>query len=106
LYPVGTTIHSPQTGETLPFRLSRNWSSGKLFQAELWVQPGDYIVCSRIRPYPEEQPPVWLQKLLVPTIATIARLFGLHVRYEWFNLGKSSSQTPSVIIVAANGYCP
>lgn len=55
MYPVGTTIHSPQTGETLTFRSTRESSNGELFRAELVVQPGKYIVRSHIHPEQEER---------------------------------------------------
>ncbi|MBC8089886.1 MAG: cupin domain-containing protein [Phycisphaerae bacterium] len=55
VYPVGTTIHSPQTGETLTFRSTRESSNGKLFQAELLLEPGTYVSRSHIHPAQEER---------------------------------------------------
>jgi quercetin dioxygenase-like cupin family protein len=53
--PVGTTIDSPQTGERLIFRSTRDSSHGALFQAELIVQPGSYVVQSHVHPLQEER---------------------------------------------------
>ena len=51
---IGSEIHSPQTGETLIFRSTADSSQGRLFQAELIVQPGSYVVRSHIHPRQEE----------------------------------------------------
>lgn len=55
MIPVGTTIHSPQTGETLIFRSTRESSNGELFQAEVTMQPGAYVTRSHIHPIQEER---------------------------------------------------
>ncbi len=55
MIPVGTTIESPQTGERLTFRSTRESSHGELFQAELLVQPGPYVVKSHVHPKQEER---------------------------------------------------
>jgi quercetin dioxygenase-like cupin family protein len=52
---VGNVIESPQTGERLTFRSTAESSGGRLFQAELFVQPGPYIVRSHIHPSQEER---------------------------------------------------
>lgn len=52
---VGMVIESPTTGERLTFRSTAESSGGKLFQAELLVQPGPYIVRSHIHPRQEER---------------------------------------------------
>jgi quercetin dioxygenase-like cupin family protein len=54
LVKIGTEIHSPQTGETLTFRSTADSSDGRLFQAELSVKPGPYVVRSHIHPSQEE----------------------------------------------------
>lgn len=51
----GTAIDSPQTGERLIFRSTADSSGGTLFQAELIVQPGRYVVRSHIHPRQEER---------------------------------------------------
>ncbi|MEP7346341.1 MAG: cupin domain-containing protein [Gemmatimonadaceae bacterium] len=55
MIPIGTAIDSPQTGERLIFRSTRDSSNGALFQAELIVQPGGYVVQSHIHPQQEER---------------------------------------------------
>lgn len=55
MIPVGTTIESPQTGERLTFTSTRESSGGTLFQAELLVQPGTYVVRSHVHPQQEER---------------------------------------------------
>jgi mannose-6-phosphate isomerase-like protein (cupin superfamily) len=52
---LGTEIHSPQTGERLIFRSTEDSSGGELFQAELVVQPGPYVVRSHFHPHQEER---------------------------------------------------
>jgi mannose-6-phosphate isomerase-like protein (cupin superfamily) len=52
---IGTTIVSPQTGEQLTFLSTKDSSGGRLFRAELVVQPGAYIVRSHIHPLQEER---------------------------------------------------
>ena len=52
---IGTTIVSPQTGEQLTFLSTRDSSGGRLFRAELVVQPGSYVVRSHIHPLQEER---------------------------------------------------
>jgi quercetin dioxygenase-like cupin family protein len=54
LVKIGTEIESPQTGERLMFRSTADSSSGRLFQAELTVKPGPYVVRSHIHPIQEE----------------------------------------------------
>jgi quercetin dioxygenase-like cupin family protein len=54
LVKIGTAIESPQTGETLVFRSTADSSNGRLFQAELSVKPGPYVVRSHIHPRQEE----------------------------------------------------
>ena len=51
---IGTEIESPQTGERLIFRSTADSSNGRLFQAELIVKPGGYVVKSHIHPSQEE----------------------------------------------------
>ncbi|HEV2033205.1 MAG TPA: cupin domain-containing protein [Candidatus Dormibacteraeota bacterium] len=51
---IGTEIESPQTGERLIFRSTADSSHGKLFQAELIMKPGPYIVRAHIHPSQEE----------------------------------------------------
>ena len=51
---IGTEIESPQTGERLIFRSTADSSNGRLFQAELIVKPGSYVVKSHIHPKQEE----------------------------------------------------
>ncbi len=55
MIPIGTSIDSPQTGERLIFRSTHDSSNGELFQAELIVQAGPYIVQSHIHPNQEER---------------------------------------------------
>ena len=55
MIPIGTVIDSPQTGERLIFRSTRDSSDGALFQAELIVQPGSYVVQSHVHPLQEER---------------------------------------------------
>lgn len=55
MIPIGTTIDSPQTGERLIFRSTHDSSNGALFQAELIVQPGRYVVQSHVHPQQEER---------------------------------------------------
>jgi mannose-6-phosphate isomerase-like protein (cupin superfamily) len=52
---LGTEIASPQTGERLIFRSTADSSNGELFQAELIMQPGSYVVTSHIHPTQEER---------------------------------------------------
>ena len=52
---IGTKIESPQTGETLIFRSTEASSNGELFQAELIVQPGDYVISPHVHQNQEEQ---------------------------------------------------
>ena len=52
---LGTEIHSPQTGERLIFRSTEDSSNGELFQAELIMQPGSYVVRSHVHPLQEER---------------------------------------------------
>ena len=52
---LGTVIESPQTGERLTFRSTADSSGGALFQAELVVQPGTYVVRSHVHPLQEER---------------------------------------------------
>jgi mannose-6-phosphate isomerase-like protein (cupin superfamily) len=54
LVRIGTEIESPQTGERLIFRSTADSSNGRLFQAELIVEPGPYVVRSHIHPRQEE----------------------------------------------------
>jgi quercetin dioxygenase-like cupin family protein len=54
LVKIGTEIESPQTGERLIFRSTADSSNGRLFQAELIVKPGGYVVRSHIHPNQEE----------------------------------------------------
>jgi mannose-6-phosphate isomerase-like protein (cupin superfamily) len=51
---IGTEVESPQTGERLIFRSTADSSDGELFQAELFMQPGPYVVKSHIHPSQEE----------------------------------------------------
>ncbi len=55
MIPLGTVIDSPQTGERLTFRSTADSSAGALFQAELLVQPGGYVVRSHVHPQQEER---------------------------------------------------
>jgi quercetin dioxygenase-like cupin family protein len=55
LVKIGAEIESPQTGERLIFRSTADSSNGQLFQAELIVKPGTYIVGSHIHPRQEER---------------------------------------------------
>ena len=55
MIPVGTTITSPQTGETLTFRSTRESSNGELFRAEVVMQPGTYVTRSHVHPSQEER---------------------------------------------------
>jgi mannose-6-phosphate isomerase-like protein (cupin superfamily) len=50
-----TEIHSPQTGERLIFRSTEDSSAGELFQAELIMEPGPYVVRSHLHPSQEER---------------------------------------------------
>jgi mannose-6-phosphate isomerase-like protein (cupin superfamily) len=52
---LGTEIESPQTGERLIFRSTEKSSGGELFQAELIVQPGDYVISPHVHQNQEEQ---------------------------------------------------
>jgi len=54
LVKIGTEIESPQTGERLVFRSTADSSNGRLFQAELTVQPGPYVVRAHVHPSQEE----------------------------------------------------
>jgi len=54
LIKIGTVIESPQTGERLTIRSTAESSNGRLFQAELIVKPGSYVVRSHIHPSQEE----------------------------------------------------
>jgi mannose-6-phosphate isomerase-like protein (cupin superfamily) len=51
---IGTEIESPQTGERLIFRSTADSSAGELFQAELIMRPGSYVVRSHVHPSQEE----------------------------------------------------
>ena len=51
---IGTEIESPQTGERLIFRSTADSSNGRLFQAELTVKPGPYVVRAHFHPSQEE----------------------------------------------------
>jgi mannose-6-phosphate isomerase-like protein (cupin superfamily) len=51
---LGTEIESPETGERLIFRSTADSSDGELFQAELVMRPGPYVVKSHIHPMQEE----------------------------------------------------
>lgn len=55
MIPIGTEIASPQTGERLIFRSTADSSGGSLFQAELIVEPGNYVVRSHVHPVQEER---------------------------------------------------
>ena len=55
VYPIGSTIHSPQTGETLTFLSTHASSKGELFKAELLLEPGKYVSRSHIHPELEER---------------------------------------------------
>ena len=55
MIPIGAVIDSPQTGERLIFRSTADSSNGELFQAELIVQPGSYVVRSHVHPHQEER---------------------------------------------------
>jgi mannose-6-phosphate isomerase-like protein (cupin superfamily) len=55
MIPIGTVIDSPQTGERLIFRSTADSSHGELFQAELIVQAGSYVVRSHVHPRQEER---------------------------------------------------
>src|SRR5919201_5388087 len=55
MVPIGTEIESPQTGERLIFRSTADSSGGELFQAELIMQPGPYVVRTHIHPVQEER---------------------------------------------------
>jgi mannose-6-phosphate isomerase-like protein (cupin superfamily) len=52
---IGTEIESPQTGERLNFRSTEGSSDGELFQAELILQPGSYVVRPHIHARQEER---------------------------------------------------
>jgi len=51
---IGTVLESPQTRERLVIRSTAESSAGKLFQAELSAQPGEYVVRSHLHPTQEE----------------------------------------------------
>lgn len=85
MIPVGTTIHSPQTGETLIFRSTKESSNGELFQAELIVQPGKYVVRSHIHLDQEE------------------RFVVLEGKYGWCIGDKSGIAGPGETLVAPPG---
>jgi mannose-6-phosphate isomerase-like protein (cupin superfamily) len=51
---LGTEIESPPTGERLIFRSTADSSDGELFQAELIMQAGPYVVKSHVHPSQEE----------------------------------------------------
>jgi quercetin dioxygenase-like cupin family protein len=55
MIPLGTVIDSPQTGERMIFRSTADSSGGELFQAELIVQAGSYVVRSHVHPSQEER---------------------------------------------------
>lgn len=55
MIPIGTIIDSPQTGERMIFRSTADSSNGELFQAELIVQAGSYVVRSHVHPRQEER---------------------------------------------------
>ena len=55
MIPIGTAIDSPQTGERLIFRSTRDSSNGEVFRAELIVQPGAYVVGLHVHPHQEER---------------------------------------------------
>src|SRR5438477_7724801 len=55
MIPIGTVIDSPQTGERLIFRSTADSSHGELFQAELIVQAGSYVMRSHVHPHQEER---------------------------------------------------
>lgn len=52
---IGTTIHSPQTGESITFLSTAESSNGELFRAEAVAQPGPYVVAPHIHPRQEER---------------------------------------------------
>ena len=52
---IGTEIASPQTGERLIFRSTKDSSNGELFQAELISEPVGYTVREHVHPNQEEQ---------------------------------------------------
>ena len=51
---IGTEIASPQTGERLVFRSTADSSGGRLFQAEVSIQPGPYVARSHVHRSQEE----------------------------------------------------
>jgi quercetin dioxygenase-like cupin family protein len=55
MIPIGTEIESPQTGERLIFRSTKESSNGELFQAELISEPVGYTVREHVHPNQEEQ---------------------------------------------------
>jgi len=55
MIPIGSVIDSPQTGERMIFRSTADSSHGELFQAELIVQPGSYVVRRHVHPRQEER---------------------------------------------------
>jgi quercetin dioxygenase-like cupin family protein len=52
---IGTEIESPQTGERLIFRSTKDSSDGELFQAELIGEPVGYTVREHVHPMQEER---------------------------------------------------
>jgi quercetin dioxygenase-like cupin family protein len=52
---IGTETESPQTGERLIFRSTKNSSGGELFQAELISRPVGYTVREHVHPNQEER---------------------------------------------------
>ncbi len=85
MIPIGTVIDSPQTGERLIFRSTRDSSNGELFQAELIVQPGNYVVRSHIHPLQEE------------------RFVVLEGKYGWTIGGASGVSGPGETLVCPRG---
>lgn len=85
MIPLGTTIESPQTGERLTFRSTRDSSGGALFQAELVVQPGNYVVRSHVHPTQEE------------------RFVVLEGQYGWIIGGESGTAGPGETLVCPPG---
>ena len=85
MIPLGTVIESPQTGERLTFRSTADSSAGALFQAELLVQPGTYVVRSHVHPGQEE------------------RFVVLEGRYGWIIGGESGVAGPGETLVCPPG---
>ncbi len=85
MIPLGTAIDSPQTGERMIFRSTQDSSGGTLFQAELIVQPGAYVVRSHIHPRQEE------------------RFVVLEGRYGWTIGGKSGVGSPGETLICPIG---